>query len=585
MKFDQLFPEVPLTAKGWKYASDVVSGEIVTGKWIKAACQRALDDFEQQNTEGFPFIFNPEKAERACDFMEMIPLTKGLWASRNETLKLAPWQAFMFSELFGWVDEEGFRRFKTLYLSLGRKGGKTILAAAIGIYCLTADGEEGPEIYTLARGREQAKICFQMCRRMCKKAPLLPRELGLDVRTHEILAPGSGGILKPLASIADSLDGLSPSLAILDEVHSYRNTEIIDVMSTAVGARAQPLMLMITTAGKDSSGVAFQQESYLRQVLNSTLHQHQGLGYKISGKSSKDDSLFGLVYALDDGDDWQDEIIWVKANPLLGVSPSLETLRRACTKAKTLPSARNSFRMKHLNEWIGGDSAFFDMQKWRELGDPSLDIADFETDSVVVGLDLASRLDITALVRVFVRMQDGQEHFYLFPEFYLPENTITESPNQNYSGWVETGLLTGTVGSMTDYDVIEEQIFEDAADYDVRGIAIDPWNSVQISGHLEKQRIDVIEVPQTVRELSPTLKNMEALIADKRIHHTGHPVLSWMVSNVQAHEDRKGNIFPAKARNEDKIDGVSATLNALFVWERLDFSAKPKKPRITILEG
>ena len=475
----------------------------------------------------------------------MMTHVKGKLAGKP--IKLEPWQVFILTTVFGWVDSEGRRRFKTAYIEVPRKNAKSTLSSVVALYCLAADGEKGAEVYSAATTRDQARIVWQDAKHMAKNSPGLKSKFGVDITAHSIHVTETASYFKALSrDQGGNLDGLNVHCAIIDELHAHKTRDIFDVIETATGAREQPLLWLITTAGFNRAGICYEQRAYSLKIL-------AGL---------KDEEYFGVVYSLDDADDWQDPKSWAKANPNWGVSVKPEDIERKARKAMEMAAAQNNFLTKHCNLWVNADTAWMDMRAWERCGDPALDMADFEGLSCFGGLDLATKTDIAS--RVFVFERDGILH--AFDRHYLPEETVENNANSQYSGWEIDGYLTATPGNITDYDVIEDDILIDAKRFRVEEFGYDPFQATQMSGHLVANGLPMVQVGQTVKNLSEPMKELEALVIAGKFKHNGNPVLSWMISNVVAHVDAKDNIYPRKEFPQNKIDGVVALLIAINRW-------------------
>lgn len=524
------------------YIDDVLTGRIPVCKWVRLACERQRADLAK---EGWRWRFDPERAAHVCRFIELLPHVKGEWARGRGTVVLEPWQVWVLTTVFGWVDEHGYRRFKKAYTEIPRKNAKSTISSGVGLYLLTADGEPGAEVYSAATTRDQAKIVWGDAKAMTDKSPLFRQRFGVDVAAHAIYVQAENSTFKPLSrDQGGNLDGLNLHGGIVDEFHGHKERAIWDVLVTAMGARAQPLLWAITTAGFDRSGICYEERSYVLKVLE-RVHQ--------------DDEYFGVVYTIDADDDWTSPASWRKANPNWGVSVKPEAIEREARKAMQMASAQNNFLTKHLNVWVNADTAWMDMRAWEACADTSLRLEDFAGEECILGLDLASKVDISSKVRLFRR---GEMH-YLFAEHYLPERAVEYAVNSQYDGWRRDGWLTVTDGEVTDYDVIEEGIRDDHRRFAVREVGFDPFQATQLSGHLLAEGIQMVEVRPTVLNFSEPMKELEALAVSGRLRHNGDPVLSWMVSNVVCHRDQKDNIYPRKERVENKIDGVVAALMCL----------------------
>ena len=529
--------------KAWQYAQDVVDGEITACKLTIRACQRFLDDLERDDWE---YVLDADAAERACNFIESLPHVKGEWAKRRELLSLEGWQCFIVVNTFGWVDAAGLRRFRTVYIEVARKNAKSTLAAAIALYMLTEDGEAGAEVYSAATTRNQAKIVFGVARQMALRTAELP----LEVRAHNINMLETASKFEALHSQGETLDGHNIHCAINDELHAWKDRNHYGVIETATGSRAQPLMFNITTAGFDNSGICYELRDYLVRLLE---------------KKATDESFFGVVYTLDDNDDWMDRDVWIKANPNLGVSVYPMDIESQARKAEEMPGEQNGFLTKRMNVWCSAAIAWMNMRKWAQCEDHEMSLEDFHGEECFVGIDLASKIDVCSMAQLFVRYIDGQEHLYVFMRHWLPEKAVEDDPTGNYDGWERSGHLRTTPGNVIDVDRIEHDTMDEVvAPFRVRELAVDPLhNSTQYGVHMAQQGLTVIDVRPTVLNFSEALKWCEALVKDGRLHHNC-PVLTWMIANVEVKPDYKDNIFPRKGKNQQrKIDGAIALFMAI----------------------
>lgn len=543
---DRNFPAI-----AGKYARDIVRGKILACQWVKLACQRHLDDLERWPKATSEYHFDKAAATKVCKFIELLPHIKGKWARKKEKIVLEPWQIFFLCVVFGWKKPDGNRRFNTAYLEVGRKNAKSTLASGIALYMLTADGEEGAEVYSAATSRDQAKIVFGVSRAMARKSSDLREHYGLDVNAHNLNVIGTDSKYEALSSEGNSLDGLNIHCSVVDELHAHKTREVFDVLEGGMGSREQPLLAVITTSGSNRAGICYEQRTYVTKVL-------QGL--------VKDETYFGIIYTIDlhkdNEDDWTDPKVWIKANPNLGVSVFADDIARLCAKAMQTPSAQNPFKTKRLNIWVSADSAWMAMNKWDACAE-EICIEDFEKQPCKEGLDLASKIDIVAKIMLFKKVIDNKDHYYAFGKYYLPEAAITKENNSQYEGWEIEGRLISNPGEVTDISAIEDDIKEDATRFEIEEVAYDPFQATQIAVNLSDEGFTMVEVRPTVLNFSEPMKELEALVLQGRFHHDGCPVLAWMISNVVCHLDNKDNIYPKKERPENKIDGVIALIMAL----------------------
>jgi phage terminase large subunit-like protein len=527
------------------YARAVVSGKTLAGDWVVKACQRHLDDLERDD---FAFKFDKEKAVKAINFIQLLPHTKGRWAAKGELIHLENWQRFIVGCIFGWVRKsDQLRRFREVYLEIPRKNGKSVLAAGIGLYMLVGDNEYGAEVYSGATTEKQAWEVFRPSRLMALKTPALTSHYNIEVNASNLLRLEDYSRFEPL--IGTPGDGASPSCAIVDEFHEHDKPDLFDTMQTGMGAREQPLMFVITTAGSNMAGPCFEKRVEAQKVLK---------------KVFDDERMFAVIYGIDEGDDFKDPDMWGKANPNLGVSVSRDYLEAQVGQAVRSPVKQNSVKTKHFNIWVGAKTAFFNMEHWTAGGDDSLDIKDFADCDGIVGLDLAVRVDIACRVSLFWKEIDSQRHYFAFPHFYLPEEALESAKNgKTYAGWAASGFIELMDGAEISLAQIEEDILQIPNTHSVRELAYDPWQSTQIAQAVREEGIEAVEYRNTVQNMSPPMRELEGALAAGRFHHPDNPVLNWMVSNVVAKEDAKQNVFPRKELPENKIDGVVAVLFAL----------------------
>lgn len=494
-------------------------------------------------------------ANRPCNFAEALPHIKGKQFA-GKRLEFSDWQCFIVTTVFGWLDEFGNRRFKTVYIEVPRKNGKSTMSAPVALYCLSADGEPGAEVYSAATTRDQAKIVWADAKAMVEKSPELRRALKVATSAHSIYQNDSSSKFLPLSRDQQgNLDGLNVHCSIIDELHAHKTRDVWDVIETATGARSQSLIWAITTAGSNRAGICYEQRAYVIKILS---------------KAHVDDTYFGIIYTIDKDDDYFDPKTWAKANPNYGISVSPEDLARKAVKAKQMAAALNNFLTKHLNVWVNADSPWMNMTAWEECADETLQVEDFYAHECVLTCDLATKTDIAPKIKVFKRTLmepipgsnslKAVDHFYVFADFYLPREAIEDGRNSQYSGWEREGFLKVTPGSVTDFSVIEDDIKADASQFKLLNAGFDPWQASYLIQRLQLDSIPVLEYRQTVQNMSLPMKELEALVLEKRLHHNGNPVLTWMMSNVVAHIDAKENIYPRKEQPQNKIDGAVALI-------------------------
>ena len=556
------------------YAERVTSGIETAGKLERLACQRFLDDLDvRQGTEDFPYRFDEAAGARACRFVDLMPHIKGEWAKpvyidgrlTYAKLNMEDWQVFKTINLFGWVHiETGLRRFRRAYEEVARKNAKSTWAAAVLLLLLAADHEAGAQVYSAATTGEQAREVFDVARNMADREPEFKARYGVTVGKHDITIASTASGAKPLNAEGSTLDGLNIHAAVVDELHAHKTRALFDVLDSATGARSQPLILMITTAGSDRAGICYEQRDYTIKVLNRTL---------------VDETWFGIVFTLDDGDLWHDPAVWRKANPNYGVSVKPDDMQAACRKALATPSAQGNFLTKRLNVWVNADSAWMDMQAWDRCGDRSLRLDQVKHLPCVAGLDLASKVDVAAKVRIF--RDEQADRYYLIPTFWLPERAVEQGRNSQYDGWRRGGHLKVTDGEVIDFDLIEDEIRADVSTLEISEVACDPWQATQLISHMLEEGAPMVEYRQTVQTMSEPMKQFEALVLQGKLVHDGNPMMTWMVSNVVCHRDVKDNIYPRKEREENKIDGAVAAIIA--IGRTINGQAAEPEPRVVVL--
>lgn len=544
------------------YALQAANGKLVCSKWVRLAALRHLRDLNDAHRRGL--WFDPSAAQDVIDFFGLLRHSKGEWAKQEFTLE--PWQQFIIWVLYGWKRADGTRRFRSAYVEIARKNGKSTVCSGIGLYGLVADGEEGSEVYCVATKKDQAKLVFAEAEKMRKASPGLAKRI--ESWRNNMCVPETNSKMEPLGADSDTLDGLNPHTVIVDELHAHKSGALLQVMETAVGARMQPLIFKITTAGHDRESVCWAERERSIAIL-------EGL--------KQGDDVFAFIACIDEGDDWRDEANWPKANPNLNVSVKLETLREDARKADQQPSSLNGFLKLRLNVWTNQEHAAIKIEQWNQCVGFSLKGIDvkvlrdqmlkrLEGRPCTIAVDLSSTNDLACSLKLFPPDSE-EEPFICIPDFYIPRDNVEEamdkwrSTQASYDVWAREGFLHLTDGDVIDYDEIELQVLEDFRRYDVKELAFDPWNATQFSNDLQKAGIHVdklVKFPQTVAMFAePTKRLLETMIPGKRIAHLGNPVLRWMASNLVVREDNNGNKRPVKKARAAKIDGMVALIMAL----------------------
>lgn len=514
-------------------------------RYVQLARERHERDLRDGDKRGL--WFDQQAADRIVRFFGLLKHSKGEWA--GHTFKLEPWQEWMLRVLFGWKTEDGNRRFREAWIELARKNGKSTLAAGVGHYLAFADEEPGAEVYTAATKRDQACIvhseAIRMARSMRKESRLWNSRLKIFKNNISDLEVGSK--YEPLGGDADSTDGLNIHGAIVDEVHAHKNRDLYDRLKTATGARRQPMIMNITTAGVAE-----------KESLGWQMHQH---AIKVLEGAVEDDGFFAYIATLDEDDEWRDPQNWVKANPNLGVSVKPESMADELVKAEHVPASQNAFRRFRLNQWVQQEHRVIDMKRWRECAG-AVDVEELKGLPCYLGNDLSARIDFTATVALF----QGPKKIYILPFFWLPEAMLLKRAARDripYDTWKGQGFLEVTPGDVVDYDFMEAKIDWLVSNFDVREIAFDPWNAQQLMNRLTGKGYPVVEVRQGYITLSGPTKEFIALVLDKRLVHADHPAMNWMVSNLAVATDPAGNLKPDKSKAAEKIDGPVALIIAL----------------------
>ena len=527
-----------------RYARGVLSGRIPACSLVKKACERQLDDLDRYG-DGKRFIYDAEAGDRICWFIEHLTHVKGELAGQE--IKLEPWQVFILHTTFSWKTTEGIRRFRRVYIEVPRGNGKSSLSSGVALFCLCGDREPGSEVYSFATTRDQAKIVFGDAKEMARQNPKLKRAFDLQVLATSLYVPKTNSYFQAKSAEGSTLDGLNTHLAVIDELHAHKTRAVYDVVETSLGKRRNSLMWVITTAGFDTAGICYEVRSFVKQILN---------------KEAQDESQFGIIYGLDEGDDWTSEEALQKANPNWGVSVRPEIITSLQAKAIARPSAANNFKTKHLDVWCSAASSWMDMPAWN-LCRRSIALSDFEGFDCYMGLDLGAKNDLTAKVLVFPVEENGRLNYYVFGTYYAPRAALLKSGNSQYDGWETLGYLKVTEGAVTDFNQIEADILEDCSRFRVKSVAYDPWQATQLATRLSDNDVPMVEYRNTVQNMSDPMKWLEALVQDKRLIHEGDPALTWMMGNVVAKRDFKDNVFPRKEVYENKIDGAVALIMAL----------------------
>ena len=508
------------------------------GKLERLAVERFEKDLERTD-----LTFDVDKAERVIRFCELLTHTKGPLA--NTRIKLEPWQKFIIYNVYGFMRPDGFRRYRYFYCEVARKNGKSTFLAALGLYHLLADGEGGAEVYTAAVKRDQARIVFDMAQGMIRNSSRLSALVDSNKMNVSVLKTMSK--LEPLPADARTLDGLNPSLAIVDEYHSHKTSELYNVLKSASGARMQPVQACITTAGFNKLLPCYELRGTVIKLLEGTI---------------EDDSQFGIIFTIDDDDDWNDPNVWIKANPNMNVSVRQDYLEQEYNQAKNNSSEVVNFQTKNLNVWTDASEVWIPSKIWNANEKPFTD-DDLEGQIAYGGLDLASIRDITAFTLVFPQ-DDGS--FLIRAWYFIPTDSVIDRSRRDgvpYRTWSDEGHIVTTEGNVVDYDAVAQVIFEAMEKYDIKSIGYDRWNSSQLVVNLLDEGVPMTPFGQGFGSMSAPSKELEKLCFENKLHHNGDPVLRWAVSNVEIERNPAGDIKPSKKRSSEKIDPVVSLVMAI----------------------
>ncbi len=509
--------------------------------------------------------YDKEKADRAVNFIKLLKHTKGRWA--GIPFNLQKWQEEeILRPLFGTVTPEGYRQYRTAFIMMPRKNGKSELAAAIALYMLFADGEQGAEIYSAAADRDQASIVFNIAAQMVRQSPALMKRCNIIDSQKRIVYYKTNSFYRAISADAYSKHGYNAHAVIYDELHAAPSRDLWDVLATSMGAREQPLMLAITTAGYDQNSICYEQYDYAKKVLAGTI---------------KDESFFAYIAEADQNDDWKDPKTWAKANPNLGITIKKEFLEQECKKAKAIPAYQNTFKRLYLNIWTQQNNRWIDLDLWDSNYSYDINEDDLVGKTCYGGLDLSSVSDMTAWVMVFPK-EDDPEKLDVLCRFWCPTARLHDSRNKykdQYVKWAKEGWLIPTPGDAVDYSFVKKQILEDAEKFNIVNLNVDRlFQAHQLSSELADEGLEVVGMGQGFLSMATPTKELERRLIAKKINHGNNPVLRWMADNVAVKQDAAGNIKPDKANSQGKIDGIVALIMAI------DRAMRHEKPDKSVYE-
>jgi phage terminase large subunit-like protein len=534
-----------------QYALDVTAGKIPTGEPALWACQRHLDDLAKRADDDYLFYFDAKEAEQFRRFAGSLIQFEGDFS--GQPLTLLPWQSFVFGCTYGWKRKgSNLRRFRTAYVEVPRKNGKTTCAVAPVLYALIVEKEPAAEVYALATKQDQAKKLWDACWKIVARTPGLSTRL--RKRFNSVENESTFSFFKPLGADSTTLDGLNPYLAVCDELHAWKGRDLWDVIADGMGSRSQPLMFAITTAGYDQNGICYTQRTHGLNVCDPGKFEYE------------DDAFFCYVATVSKAneDNWESEEAWIEANPSLGVAKRLDYLESQSSEAKQIPSKRNAFLNKQLNIWTTAANHWLDLRKWDEC------TAEFAFDDLrghpcFVGIDLAKVNDVSSVSYVFPP-HGAHEKWRVIVRHYVPEDDIHErSKNVPYETWRDMGQIIATPGNCTDFDFIRHDMNQTAEIVDVRLVAYDRHFAHELITHLTDDGFECVGFGQGFVSMSAPTAELERMIITGEIEHAGCRVLRWMAGNAVVLMDSAGNIKPDKAKSADKIDGISATIMSIGV--------------------
>jgi phage terminase large subunit-like protein len=506
---------------------------------------------------------NLTHARRAIRLINNLTHTKGAFA--GQPFDLRPWQRRILESLFR-TGPDGRRVYRQCLLMLPRKNGKTELAAALALYFLLFDGETGAEVYSAAADKDQAALVFHVAAQMIRNDTELLAQCELVDSQKRIVHRASGSFYRAISAEAYSKHGFNASAVIYDELHAAPSRELWDVLTTSQGARLHPVTLAISTAGYDRHSILWELYTHARKVAETP---------------ALDPTFLPILYEAPIDADWTDERVWHKANPALGDFRSLEEMRTACGRAKEIPAQENTFRRLYLNQWTEQAARWISMPAW-DACRVDLDRARLRGRRCYVGMDLSSTRDLTAIVAVFP--DDEGAGFDVLAQFFVPADNLAERVRRDrvpYDQWARDGYLVATPGNVVDYEHVRQTLRAWGQEFDVREIAFDKWNAIDLVTRLKEQDgFTCIQIDQGFAALSGPTKSLETAILSRALRHDGHPVLRWNISNIAVDQDAMGNLKLSKKVSTERIDGASALVNAIH---RRDYMAAEKRPTYSMI--
>lgn len=534
-----------LTADAIQYAKDVTDGTIVANKYIRLQCQSFLNDIDtNQHDEGFRWEFSEELSDHALGFMQLFKYVEGTVAGQQ--VELSPWQAFLIANAYGWVDKlnDGIRRYTRLISLVGRKNAKSTVLALVGLYELRF-GPEGSQLVTMATQKEQAKLVWNMSGRMAETSDrrLIP---SYNSTVSTISNKDTWSRYWPLSKESKRLDGLNIRLAIIDEAAAIKDENLFDVVTSSMGSQLSPQTWMITTGQTGAESNPFMKSlDYGKKVLEGLVD---------------DQRVFTLAYQLEEGDEWNDPEVWIKANPNMGLSVSMEFLTEEMKEAENIPSKAVNFKVKYCNQFLSTAEAWMDVTLWNACTAPTLST---EGMPLYVGMDLGATSDLTAVALLWA--SGGQ--FHLDFQAWVPEEAFRSAPKHVRSVYdmaAESGSLRVTEGNVSDHDAVYDYLVDLAEREQVKEIAFDSWSAVHLTSRLTDAGLPMVRFDQSMKAMSPAAKEAEVVIRNRAIQHLGDPFFAWCFNNAEVYTDANENIKVRKGPDPAlKIDPVVAMIMAI----------------------
>lgn len=523
----------------YHYVEDVLNGKIVVGELIKLACQRFKDDLQRED-----IYFNESVVDKAINFIGTLKHFMG--KSSGKHFKLENWQQFIIANIVGWYWKDGnTRRFTSSYIEVSRKNGKTALAAALCLYYLIADGEDGAEVDLAANSKEQAKIAFEFCSNFSRQ--LDPKGKYLKPYRDNVQFALNNSKLKVFAADDSKLDGFNASFGLIDEYHAAKNSKVRDVIKSSMGMRNNPHLCTITTAGFDKTLPCYKLRSTSIEILN---------------KLKTDDSMFIAIYSLDDKDNWTDKDNWVKCTPNLNVTVTSKYIKEQVQSAINNPSEEVGVKTKTLNLWCDVADVWLP-ESYIVKASKDIHLEDFRDCECYIGVDLSATSDLTAVSYLI----EKDNIYYFKTDYYLPESALVDKPDrETYKLWKQQGLITITAGNVTDYDYITNDIVAASNILNIQKIGYDKWNATQWAIHATEIGLPLEEYPQTMGNFNRPTKELERLILSGNTVIDNNEITRWCFRNVELKSDYNGNVKPNKGIKSKKIDGVIAIIQALGMY-------------------